>query len=176
MTILKRCVQTHPRVMGLLQVSVWQTLAKSNLQSLTWTGWIHKFTKSRIPESPHKLHLVTRIRSGIHRPYWEKELGLEKAHQLRVHKNIPSVNPKLKVIKHLVRIQPLKLPHGIPTEEGMSDTFINIKGELIIWQHLKLVEQKAIESSKCMLIFNFVKIWCYVFSGMIKIELLDGSF
>uniref|UniRef100_A0A8D0GWC1 Large ribosomal subunit protein uL30m n=1 Tax=Sphenodon punctatus TaxID=8508 RepID=A0A8D0GWC1_SPHPU len=150
--------------------AAWQTLAKSNLQSLTWTGWIrHSFTKSRIPESvfqprpedhekyggdplqPHKLHLVTRIRSVIGRPYWEKkiiqDLGLEKARQLRVHKNIPSVNSRLKVIKHLVRIRPLKLPYGIPTEEDMSDTFINSKGELIIRRRLKPVEEKAIESS-----------------------------
>uniref|UniRef100_A0A8D0HGQ7 Large ribosomal subunit protein uL30m n=1 Tax=Sphenodon punctatus TaxID=8508 RepID=A0A8D0HGQ7_SPHPU len=134
--------------------AAWQTLAKSNLQSLTWTGWIrHSFTKSRISESvfqprpedhekyggdplqPHKLHLVTRIRSGIGRPYWEnkiiQDLGLEKAHQFR----------------HLVRIRPLKLPHGIPTEEDMSDTFINSKGELIIWRRLKPVEEKAIELS-----------------------------
>ncbi|XP_069826976.1 large ribosomal subunit protein uL30m isoform X2 [Dendropsophus ebraccatus] len=92
--------------------------------SLLWTDWIrHKFTKSRIPEEtfqpkpedhekyggdpqqPHKLHLVTRIRSCIGRPYWEKELidklGLQKAHKPVVHKNIPSVNDKLKVIKHL---------------------------------------------------------------------------
>ncbi|KAM7182364.1 large ribosomal subunit protein uL30m isoform 2-T2 [Macrochelys suwanniensis] len=104
--------------------AAWRTLTKSSVESLTWTGWIrHKFTKSRIPASvfqpqpsdhekyggdpqqPHKLHLVTRIKSGIGRPYWEKKiihnLGLDKANQPRVHKNIPSVNAKLKVIKHL---------------------------------------------------------------------------
>uniref|UniRef100_A0A674IPN9 Uncharacterized protein n=1 Tax=Terrapene triunguis TaxID=2587831 RepID=A0A674IPN9_9SAUR len=59
-----------------------RTLAKSSVESLTWTGWIrHIFTKSRIsasvfqprpsdhekyggdPEQPSKLHLVTRITS-----------------------------------------------------------------------------------------------------------------
>uniref|UniRef100_A0A8C3P5E5 Uncharacterized protein n=1 Tax=Chrysemys picta bellii TaxID=8478 RepID=A0A8C3P5E5_CHRPI len=59
-----------------------RTLAKSSVESLTWTGWIrHIFTKSRIsvsvfqprpsghekygsdPEQPSKLHLVTRIKS-----------------------------------------------------------------------------------------------------------------
>ncbi|XP_074839382.1 large ribosomal subunit protein uL30m isoform X2 [Carettochelys insculpta] len=145
------------------------TLAKNSVESLTWTGWIrHKFTKSRIPASvfqpkpsdhekyggdpqhPHKLHLITRIRSTICRPYWEKkiihDLGLDKANQPRVHKNIPSVNAKLKIVKHLLRIQPLKLPHGIPTEEEMSDTLLKSTGELVIRRHLKPVEQKAIKS------------------------------
>ncbi|XP_050787887.1 39S ribosomal protein L30, mitochondrial [Gopherus flavomarginatus] len=149
--------------------AAWRIVAKSSVDSLTWTAWIrHKFTKSRIPasvfqpqpsdhekyggdpEQPHKLHLVTRIKSGIGRPYWEKkiihDLGLDKANQPRVHKNIPSVNGKLKVIKHLIRIQPLKLPHGIPTEEEMSDTLLKSTGELIIRRPLKPVEQKAIKS------------------------------
>lgn len=34
------------------------------------------------PDHPHKLHIVTRVRSVIRRPYWEKDmvkhLGLEK--------------------------------------------------------------------------------------------------
>uniref|UniRef100_A0A7M4EZN6 Large ribosomal subunit protein uL30m n=1 Tax=Crocodylus porosus TaxID=8502 RepID=A0A7M4EZN6_CROPO len=58
------------------------------------------------PQQPHKLHLITRIRSVIGRPYWEKKIvkdfGLVKAHQPKVHKNIPSVNSKLRVIKHLI--------------------------------------------------------------------------
>ncbi|NXG67124.1 RM30 protein, partial [Hemiprocne comata] len=102
------------------------------------------------PEQPHKIHVVTRIKSVIGRPYWEKkiirDLGLSKAHQPRLHKNIPSVNSRLKVIKHLVRIQPLKLPYGLPTEEEMSDTFLTSKAELVIKRHLKPVEQKEIES------------------------------
>ncbi|XP_030321542.1 39S ribosomal protein L30, mitochondrial isoform X2 [Calypte anna] len=126
------------------------------------------FTKSRIPdwviqprpgdhekyggdpEQPHQIHVITRIKSVIGRPYWEKkiihDLGLDKAHQPRLHKNIPSVNSKLKVVKHLIRIQPLKLPYGLPTEEEMSDTFLTSKGELVIKKRLKPVEQKAIES------------------------------
>ncbi|XP_042316110.1 39S ribosomal protein L30, mitochondrial [Sceloporus undulatus] len=147
----------------------WQSLAKSKVEPITWQVWIRqKFTRARIPESvfqprpgdhekyggdpdqPHKLHLVTRIRSGRRRPYWEKDmirvLGLGKRFEPRVHKNIPSVNDKLKVIKHLISIKPLKLPHGIPTEEEMSDTYINIStGELIIRRRLKPVEQKAID-------------------------------
>ncbi|XP_060089825.1 large ribosomal subunit protein uL30m [Heteronotia binoei] len=146
---------------------VWQSLAKNTVQSVSWIR--QKFTRSRIPESvfqpqpgdhekyggdpeqPHKLHLITRIKSGRRRPYWEKDtihcLGLGKRFEPVVHKNIPTVNAKLKVIKHLVRIQPLKLPHGIPTEEEMSDCYINSKGELVIRRRLQPVEQKTIDSS-----------------------------
>ncbi|XP_061482862.1 large ribosomal subunit protein uL30m isoform X2 [Rhineura floridana] len=149
--------------------SAWQNLAKTKVESTTWRVWIRqKFTKPRVPEwvfepqpgdhekyggdpqQPHKLHLVTRIRSGIRRPYWEKELlkslGLEKRYEARVHKNIPSVNKKLKVIKHLISIKPLKLPYGIPTEEEMSDTYINCAGELIIRHRLKALEKKTIDA------------------------------
>ncbi|XP_044289648.1 39S ribosomal protein L30, mitochondrial isoform X2 [Varanus komodoensis] len=145
-------------------------LSKNKVEPITWSMWIRQtFTRARVPESvfqprpgdhekyggdpqqPHKLHLVMRIKSGRRRPYWEKEmievLGLGKRYEPVVHKNIPSVNAKLKIIKHLIRIKPLKLPHGMPSEEDMSDTFINCTtGELIIRRCLKPVEQKTIES------------------------------
>ncbi|XP_063005845.1 large ribosomal subunit protein uL30m isoform X1 [Melospiza melodia melodia] len=102
------------------------------------------------PEEPHKIHVITRIKSVIGRPYWEKkiirDLGLDKAHQPRLHKNIPSVNSRLKVVKHLIRIQPLKLPHGLPTEEELSSTFLTSRGELIIKTRLKPGEQKKIKA------------------------------
>ncbi|XP_072269352.1 large ribosomal subunit protein uL30m [Pyxicephalus adspersus] len=137
--------------------------------SLLWPGSVrHKFTRSRIPEEtfqpkpedhekyggdpeqPHKLHIITRIRSVIGRPYWEKDiikkLGLEKAQTPVIHKNIPTVNEKLKVIKHLVSIKPLKLPYGLPTEEEMSSTYLNSKGELVICKKLEPLETKSLES------------------------------
>ncbi|XP_056411934.1 39S ribosomal protein L30, mitochondrial [Hyla sarda] len=137
--------------------------------SLLWTDWMrHKFTKSRIPEEtfqpkpedhvkyggdsqqPHKLHLVTRIRSCVGRPYWEKEaidkLGLQKAHKPVVHKNIASVNNQLKVVKHLIRVQPLKLPYGVPTEEDLSDTYLDSSGQLVIRKKLQPTDIKSIES------------------------------
>ncbi|XP_020504016.1 39S ribosomal protein L30, mitochondrial [Labrus bergylta] len=127
-----------------------------------------KFTKARIPpelfaerskehekyggdpDQPHKLHIVTRVKSVMRRPYWEKEmvktLGLDKAHVPVIHKNTPAVNSQLKFVKHLVRIQPLKTPYGLPAEEDMADTYINSKGELIVRRLLQPVEPKAIES------------------------------
>ncbi|KAM5179458.1 large ribosomal subunit protein uL30m [Mantella aurantiaca] len=137
--------------------------------SLVWTGSIrHKFTRSRLPEEtfqpkpedhekyggdpeqPHKLHIITRIRSFVGRPYWEtdvvKKLGLQKAQKPVIHKNIPAVNKQLKIIKHLVRVKPLKLPYGLPTEEEMSGTYLNSKGELVICKKLQPVETKSVES------------------------------
>ncbi|KAM9850966.1 large ribosomal subunit protein uL30m isoform 1-T2 [Aulostomus maculatus] len=102
------------------------------------------------PDQPHKLHLVTRVKSVKRRPYWEKEmisdLGLHKAHVPVIHKNILSVNLRLKTVKHLVRIQPLKTPYGLPSEQDIADTYINSKGELIVRRLLLPVEPKAIDS------------------------------
>ncbi|XP_055463202.1 39S ribosomal protein L30, mitochondrial isoform X2 [Psammomys obesus] len=99
------------------------------------------------PQNPHKLHIVTRIKSTKRRPYWEKDtikmLGLQKAHSPQIHKNIPSVNAKLKVVKHLIRIQPLKLPQGLPTEENMSSTCLKSTGELVMHWRLMPVEQET---------------------------------
>ncbi|XP_045837124.1 39S ribosomal protein L30, mitochondrial isoform X3 [Meles meles] len=101
------------------------------------------------PQHPHKLHIVTRIKSTKRRPYWEKDtikmLGLEKAHTPQVHKNIPSVNAKLKVVKHLIRIKPLKLPQGLPAEEDMSNMCLKSTGELVRW-HLNPIDQEAVKS------------------------------
>ncbi|XP_063315017.1 large ribosomal subunit protein uL30m [Pelobates fuscus] len=138
------------------------------LPILSHGGIRHKFTKTRYPDEafqpkpedhekyggdpqqPHQLHLITRIKSGLGRPHWEKEtlkaLGLIKAHQPVVHKNIPAVNEKLKIIKHLIRVQPLKLPHGIPTEDDISDTYLKSNGELVIRKKLQAIETKSIES------------------------------
>lgn len=102
------------------------------------------------PDQPHKLHIVTRVRSVIRRPYWEKELvkhlGLEKPQAPVIHKNIPAVNRQLKSIKHLIRIQPLRTPYGLPAEEDMANTYINSNGELIICRLLKPSDPKAIGS------------------------------
>ncbi|XP_068602901.1 large ribosomal subunit protein uL30m [Brachionichthys hirsutus] len=127
-----------------------------------------KFTKSRItpeyfaerskehekyggdPDQPHKLHIVTRVKSVMRRPYWEKDmvkrLGLQKANTPVIHKNTPTVNSQLKCVKHLIRIQPLRTPYGLPDEQDMGDTYINTKGELIVRRLLKPADPKAIES------------------------------
>ncbi|OBS81159.1 hypothetical protein A6R68_20628 [Neotoma lepida] len=69
----------------------------------------------------------------------------------QIHKNIPSVNAKLKVVKHLIRIQPLKLPQGLPTEETVSSTCLKSTGELVVQWHLKPVEQELSSAPACLL-------------------------
>ncbi|XP_061698615.1 39S ribosomal protein L30, mitochondrial [Syngnathoides biaculeatus] len=102
------------------------------------------------PEQPHKLHIVTRVRSTMRRPYWEKDmvkqLGLQKANVPVIHKNTPSLNHRLKFIKHLVRIEPLRTPYGLPGEQDMADSYINTKGELIVRRLLTPLQPKAIKS------------------------------
>ncbi|XP_061548571.1 39S ribosomal protein L30, mitochondrial [Phyllopteryx taeniolatus] len=139
----------------------------TGLSRCLWFGR-SKFTKARIPqelfakwsqehekyggdpEQPHKLHIVTRVKSVMRRPYWEKDmmkhLGLQKAHVPVIHKNTPAVNSRLKFIKHLVRIEPLRTPYGLPSEQDMADSYINSKGELIVRRLLTPLQPKAIKS------------------------------
>lgn len=50
------------------------------------------------------------------------------------------------MIKHLVRVKPLKLPYGLPTEEEMAGAYLNSKDELVICKKLQPVETKSVES------------------------------
>lgn len=50
------------------------------------------------------------------------------------------------IFSFICRIQPLKLPYGLPAEEDMAETYLNSKGELIVRKLLKPVEPKAIDS------------------------------
>ncbi|XP_021075621.1 39S ribosomal protein L30, mitochondrial-like [Mus pahari] len=124
---------------------------KKGAESLTGTEWIHhKFTRARIPDkvfrprsedneryggdpqNPHKLYIATRIRNTKRRPYWEKDtiktLGRQKERSPHIHENIPLVDAKLKAVKPLICIQPLKLPQGLPTEEIMSSACLRGMG------------------------------------------------
>nr|XP_057937104.1 39S ribosomal protein L30, mitochondrial [Doryrhamphus excisus] len=152
-----------------LKSSPFKTLTAAALsRCLTFVSARSKFSKARIPKEifaersqehekyggdpnqPHKLHLVTRVKSVVRRPYWEKDMvkrfGLEKANVPVIHKNTPAVNSQLKFIKHLIRIEPLRTPYGLPAEQDMADSYINSKGELIVRRLLQSVDTKAIES------------------------------
>lgn len=107
-----------------------------------------KIMKSSVGhQNPHKLHIVTKIRSTKTCPYWEKDsvkiLGPQKAHSPQIHKNNSSVNGKLKMFKHLIHIQSLKLPQGHHTEETMSSPCFRSTGELVVQCPQKPVEQVA---------------------------------
>jgi len=56
-------------------------------------------------------------------------------------KNVPSINRLLDEIKHLVRILPLRFPHGVPEHESdFEHTFINSRGEMIVKKRLQEFE------------------------------------
>uniref|UniRef100_A0A8B9XYW8 Large ribosomal subunit protein uL30m n=1 Tax=Bos mutus grunniens TaxID=30521 RepID=A0A8B9XYW8_BOSMU len=119
-----------------------QTVTKS-VESLICTNLIHhKFIRSRIPDNIfshlHKVHIVTRIRSRKGHPLGEKitikMFRLEKTSTPPVHKNIPSVNTQLQVVKHLIiRIKPLKLPQGLPAEEDVCNACLRNMGVSSAW-------------------------------------------
>lgn len=59
---------------------------------------------------------------------------LEKTSTPPVHKNIPSVNTQLQVVKHLIiRIKPLKLPQGLPAEEDVCNACLRNMGVSSAW-------------------------------------------
>ena len=100
---------------------------------------------SRSVNAIHKLHAVTLIRSRIGRPWWEKRtlksLKLEKLNQTIVHKNTPSVNGRLKMVKSLVKVTPIeldeeKLEDVLAAFEGINLEEVKIDGNLRCKQFL----------------------------------------
>ena len=60
---------------------------------------------------------------------------------MTVVKNTPYWNKVLAEIKHLVRIQPLQFPHGLPQDTSdFQHCYINARGELIVKHKLKEYE------------------------------------
>ena len=59
-------------------------------------------------------------------------------------KNVPSINRLLDEVKHLILIQPLRFPHGVPEHESdFEHTFINSRGEMIVKKRLPQFEAGA---------------------------------
>ncbi|KAB0389310.1 hypothetical protein E2I00_017298, partial [Balaenoptera physalus] len=101
--ILRSIVQRPP---GRLQ------MVTKGVEPLVCTDWIrHKFTKSRIPDK------VFQPSPEDHEKY-EYPFGECKTES--------------EMFKHLIRIKPLKLPQGLPTEEDMSNTCLKSTGELVV--------------------------------------------
>ncbi|XP_070552769.1 large ribosomal subunit protein uL30m-like [Ptychodera flava] len=94
---------------------------------------------------PHMLHAVYRTNSTRKRPYWEKEiieqLGLDVMHKVVILKNIPSVNEKLQAVKHLIRIQPVQLQHGLPQDGDYDNTLLKHNGEFVLTRKVNTVER-----------------------------------
>merc|ERR1719277_449713 len=74
------------------------------------------------PRAPHMLHAVCLVEKTKGSPWWEiqtlEQLGLTKRYRMVPLANTPKINKKLKLIQHLVEIQPLQLPHGLPEHES----------------------------------------------------------
>ncbi|XP_006820256.1 large ribosomal subunit protein uL30m-like [Saccoglossus kowalevskii] len=101
-------------------------------------------------KEPHMLHAVYRIHAISKRPYWErniiKHLGLDVRFNVVIHKNTPAVNEMLQAIKHLVRIQPVILKHGLPEDGDYDNTLLKNNGEFILTKKLKPLKDTKIEN------------------------------
>ena len=74
--------------------------------------WCDRFKTMSVGKAVPKVVLVTQIRSGIDRPYWEKRtlkaLGLgTKLHKCTVHKCTPSVIGMLASVRELIKVNPI---------------------------------------------------------------------
>jgi len=77
----------------------------------------------QIPEeAPSPVLMVTKVKMEKGQPYWIKDymrqlgLGWEDVGKICFLPNIPSVGMLLYRMKHMVKIQPLKFPSGIPDD------------------------------------------------------------
>lgn len=96
------------------------------------------------PYEPSKLFRVRRIKPIKGTPYWEREILKRykldgKLSDISIVKNIPEVNAELWKIKHLIDIQPITFPCGLP--DGKSMTQLKENGELVV-KHLSLSEER----------------------------------
>lgn len=96
---------------------------------------------------------VQRIKPFKGNPFWEKriltELGLhEKMSDFAIVKNIPENNARLWKIKHLIKIDPIDFPQGIPSATNKHLAYIKDDGECVIAGDQKRVIARieAIES------------------------------
>ena len=64
----------------------------------------------------------------------------------QILKNIPSINKLLQEVKHLVKIQLLKFPNGLPEHESDFDhTVLKSNGEFVVRKRLKVEEDEEME-------------------------------
>lgn len=97
---------------------------------------LENYVKPEIP-NPAKMFRVQRIKPFKGNPYWEKriltELGLhEKMGDFTIVKNIPENNARLWKVKHLVKIDPIDFPQGVPNESNKHLAYIKDDGECVI--------------------------------------------
>lgn len=104
------------------------------------------------PLEVSKLLYLRRVKPFWGRPYWEKqilkELGLlGKTSDVAIVKNIPEINQRIWHVKHLLLIQPIRCPDGLPEDGDLSGTFLQENGVFRVATKLKVAPEsvKALE-------------------------------
>jgi hypothetical protein len=108
-------------------------------------------------KEPHKLHLIKKIRSIRGEPHFVKtaleKLGFNKKNKdewkkvYTVKPNTPYYNDLLWTCKHMIKITPVELNNGEPSESDLGYTEINLNtGILNIIREIKLNEKDNIKT------------------------------
>ena len=101
-------------------------------------------------EKPHELHLIKKVGGLYGEPWWVrkamKSLGFESNIRKEwkttytIRPNTSEVNDLLHLVKHIVKILPVKFKNGYPTEQDIGNTRIDLEtGEFEIIKPLELV-------------------------------------
>ncbi|CAD5119376.1 DgyrCDS7990 [Dimorphilus gyrociliatus] len=133
-----------------------------------WAKPLIEFKKERElskenQEEPAKLHVVYRVKPLRHRPWWEKRIIekfnlKEKCNKPVVVMNTPENNKLLKEVKHLLVIQPLKLPQGLPEDDNLlSQMTLKSNGELIYMPRPEAGNSLSEDSQKKRITGHFLK-------------------
>ncbi|KAL3315185.1 39S ribosomal protein L30, mitochondrial [Cichlidogyrus casuarinus] len=100
--------------------------SEEHVKPLKWAERLFKLKE--LPDPPAKqpplLHMICRVKPCLGVPHYQRAI-LEKytiGQDVQCHtwvpvKNTPSVNKELAVIKHLIRVQPIEFPQGLPDSE-----------------------------------------------------------
>ena len=75
--------------------------------------------------------------------WWREDVSLQMHHPV-LTKNTPENNRLLAEVKHLVHIQPLRLPHGLPSHPSdYEHTMVTSDGRLVVKRRLAQHEPAA---------------------------------
>ncbi|XP_015179203.1 PREDICTED: 39S ribosomal protein L30, mitochondrial [Polistes dominula] len=102
------------------------------------------------PIVPSKLLMVTLVKPFAGNPYWEKnvlkQLGIQERGRVPVIvKNIPEICSMLWVVKHLVKITPIKLPDKLPDPDVLGESYLHENGTLYV---IPKIDPLRIESTE----------------------------
>ena len=112
----------------------WQATSFSKLSgvSTVWCGRLKTMSAGKVVP---KLLIVTQIRSGIGKPYWQKRtlraLGLTKLHKPTVHTCSPSVTGMLASVRELIQVRPLVIRGDLENSPN-SGNFLLDNGQVFV--------------------------------------------